>query len=143
MKLHFPYVSMGRHIVLVFFISKFRKSFRYWLEKGIISLGLRTAQPDFGSNCTTSPKAKTEKLKALPGVITVVKPLVKENDRIIIGDKIVEFDLEQIKAAGYDPTVMVVVTNSYQYDQVQVNLDNSNSKQLLQVKPKDPNQTTS
>ncbi|WP_445670917.1 PTS glucose transporter subunit IIA [Paenibacillus sp. FSL R5-0473] len=75
--------------------------------------------------------------------MTVVKPLVKENDRIIIGDKIVEFDLEQIKAAGYDPTVMVVVTNSYQYDQVQVNLDNSNSKQLLQVKPKDPNQTTS
>ncbi|MGC5772534.1 beta-glucoside-specific PTS transporter subunit IIABC [Paenibacillus pabuli] len=70
-------------------------------------------------------------------------PLVKENDRITIGDKLVEFDLEQIKAAGYDPTVMVVVTNSYQYDQVQVNQDNSNPKQLLLVKPKDPNQTTS
>ncbi|WP_280633354.1 glucose PTS transporter subunit IIA, partial [Paenibacillus polymyxa] len=30
------------------------------------------------------------------------KPLVEENDRIRIDDKLVEFDLEQIKAAGYD-----------------------------------------
>lgn len=59
------------------------------------------------------------------------KPVVKENDQITIGDKLVEFDLKQIVAAGYDPTVMIVVTNSFNYDQIRVNLDNPNSKQLL------------
>ncbi|AET58883.1 beta-glucosides PTS, EIIBCA [Paenibacillus terrae HPL-003] len=61
-------------------------------------------------------------------------PLVKENDQIKMGDKLVEFDLEQIKASGYDPTVMVIITNSTNY-QVQVNLDDSNSKQLFHVTP--------
>ncbi|MFB5676064.1 beta-glucoside-specific PTS transporter subunit IIABC [Paenibacillus terreus] len=65
------------------------------------------------------------------------KPLVKENETIKAGDRLVEFDLEQIKAAGYDPTVMVVVTNSYNYDQVIVNLEDTKSKRLLQLIPKE------
>ncbi|WP_025723005.1 beta-glucoside-specific PTS transporter subunit IIABC [Paenibacillus polymyxa] len=71
------------------------------------------------------------------------KPLVKENDRIGIDDKLVEFDLEQIKAAGYDPTVMVIVTNSFNYDQVHVNLGDPNSKQLLHVIPAKPSVSSS
>ncbi|MEK5504646.1 MULTISPECIES: PTS sugar transporter subunit IIA [unclassified Paenibacillus] len=59
------------------------------------------------------------------------KPVVRENDQITIGNKLVEFDLKQIVAAGYDPTVMIVVTNSFNYDQVQVNFENPNSNQLL------------
>lgn len=58
-------------------------------------------------------------------------PLVKENDPITIGDKLVEFDLKQIEAAGYDPTVMIVVTNSSHYDHVRVNEDNPSSNQWL------------
>lgn len=61
------------------------------------------------------------------------KPVVKENDQIKIGDRLVEFDLKQVVDAGYDPTVMIVVTNSFNYDQVQVNLDNPNSNQLLLI----------
>ncbi|MNC79621.1 PTS system beta-glucoside-specific transporter subunits IIABC [compost metagenome] len=71
------------------------------------------------------------------------KPLVKENDRIGIDDKLVEFDLEKIKAAGYDPTVMVIVTNSFNYDQVHVNLEDPNSKQLLHVIPAKPSVSSS
>ncbi|MBT2287604.1 PTS glucose transporter subunit IIA [Paenibacillus albidus] len=63
------------------------------------------------------------------------KPLVKENEKIKVGDRLVEFDLEQIKAAGYDPTVMVVITNSSNYDQVIVNLEDAKSKRLLQLIP--------
>lgn len=61
------------------------------------------------------------------------KPVVKENDQIKIGDKLVEFDLKQVVDAGYDPTVMIVITNSFNYDQVQVNLDNPNSNELLLI----------
>lgn len=59
------------------------------------------------------------------------KLVVRENDQITIGNKLVEFDLKQIVAAGNDPTVMIVVTNSFNYDQVQVNFENPNSNQLL------------
>ena len=34
------------------------------------------------------------------------------------GDLLVEFDLDGIKRAGYDPTVMVVVTKTEQLDTV-------------------------
>ena len=34
------------------------------------------------------------------------------------GDLLVEFDLDGIKKAGYDPTVMVVVTKTVQLDTV-------------------------
>lgn len=39
----------------------------------------------------------------------------KDGDRVKQGDKLVEFDLEKIKAAGYDPTVCMVISNSDDY----------------------------
>ena len=41
--------------------------------------------------------------------------LVKDGDRVKKGDKLVKFDLQKIKAAGYDPTVCLVVSNSDEY----------------------------
>lgn len=70
------------------------------------------------------------------------KSLVKENEKVKIGDKLVEFDLDQIKAAGYDPTVIVVITNSNKFDQVNVNLDDSKSNLLLQLIPTETMKTT-
>ncbi len=43
------------------------------------------------------------------------KSLVKDGDRVKKGDKLVEFDLEKIKAAGYNPTVCMVISNSDDY----------------------------
>lgn len=40
------------------------------------------------------------------------KPLVKQGDIVLEGDMLAEFDLEEIKKAGYDPTVILVITNS-------------------------------
>lgn len=43
------------------------------------------------------------------------KSFVKKGDRVEQGTKLLEFDLESIKEEGYDPTVMVIVTNSSDY----------------------------
>ena len=43
---------------------------------------------------------------------------VKQGMKVKKGDLLVEFDLDGIKKAGYDPTVMVVVTKSDQLDTV-------------------------
>ncbi|MHC5372379.1 beta-glucoside-specific PTS transporter subunit IIABC [Enterococcus sp. LJL120] len=40
---------------------------------------------------------------------------VKAGDHITKGTKIVSFDLDKIKAAGYDPTTSIIVTNTAQY----------------------------
>lgn len=40
------------------------------------------------------------------------KKYVEQGARVKKGDKLVSFDIEKIKAKGYDPTVMVVVTNT-------------------------------
>ncbi|WP_339203472.1 PTS beta-glucoside transporter subunit IIABC [Bacillus sp. FSL K6-1366] len=40
---------------------------------------------------------------------------VKEGDKVAPGDPLVSFDLEQIKAAGYDVITLVIVTNTDQY----------------------------
>ncbi|MFK8258601.1 beta-glucoside-specific PTS transporter subunit IIABC [Erwinia sp. AnSW2-5] len=42
-------------------------------------------------------------------------PKVKENQSVKSGDLLVEFDLEAIIAAGFDPVVVMVVTNSERY----------------------------
>lgn len=39
------------------------------------------------------------------------KPLVSAGDRVTSGQKLLEFDIPAIKAAGYDPTVSLVVSN--------------------------------
>ena len=41
---------------------------------------------------------------------------VKQGQMVKAGEPLVDFDLEQIKAAGYDPTVIVVVTNPRNVD---------------------------
>ena len=37
--------------------------------------------------------------------------LVKAGDRVNVGDELIHFDLDNIIAAGYDPTVMAVIAN--------------------------------
>ena len=41
---------------------------------------------------------------------------VKEGDKVKKGDKLITFDIEKIKAAGYSPTTAVLLTNSDDYD---------------------------
>jgi PTS system beta-glucosides-specific IIC component len=41
--------------------------------------------------------------------------LVKANDRIEVGQKLIEFDQEAIKAEGYQTVTMVIVTNTQEY----------------------------
>jgi len=43
---------------------------------------------------------------------------VKQWDRVKKGDLLIEFDIKQIKAAGYDVTTPVVITNTNQYENV-------------------------
>ena len=46
------------------------------------------------------------------------KIFVKEHDFISIGQKLFEVDFESIKSAGYDETVILVVTNSKQFSHI-------------------------
>lgn len=48
------------------------------------------------------------------------KPLVKEGDRVKAGQKLLVFDMDKIKAAGYSSTVAVLVTNSDDYKSFKV-----------------------
>lgn len=43
-------------------------------------------------------------------------PKVQAGDRVQAGDLLIEFDLEKIMEAGYDPVTLAVVTNTDQYD---------------------------
>ncbi|WP_414842062.1 PTS beta-glucoside transporter subunit IIBCA [Enterococcus saccharolyticus] len=43
---------------------------------------------------------------------------VAKNQRIKTGDPLIEFDLEEIKQSGYDPTIMIIVTNSNDFIEV-------------------------
>jgi PTS system beta-glucosides-specific IIC component len=36
---------------------------------------------------------------------------VKDNQKITAGQELISFDVEQIKAKGYDPVVLIIVTN--------------------------------
>ena len=40
---------------------------------------------------------------------------VKKGDKVQKGDLLLEFDIQQIKDAGLDPTTMIVITNSKDY----------------------------
>lgn len=44
---------------------------------------------------------------------------IKEGDRVNAGDLLLEFDIAQIKAAGYATVTPIIVTNSANYQQVQ------------------------
>lgn len=43
------------------------------------------------------------------------KTLVKKEQHVTVNQELIKFDLEKIKQAGYDPTIMLVITNSKQY----------------------------
>lgn len=58
-------------------------------------------------------------------------PLVKKGDRVTVGQKLLNFDLEEIKKEGYSIITPVVVTNSAQYKDVVTVSDNG--KNLLSV----------
>lgn len=45
---------------------------------------------------------------------------VKEGDKVKKGQKLITFDIEKIKAAGYSPTTAVLLTNSDDYDAFKV-----------------------
>jgi phosphotransferase system IIA component len=44
--------------------------------------------------------------------------LVQQNQRVSLGQKLMRFDLDKIRAAGHGTTVLVVVTNSTLYDEI-------------------------
>ncbi len=46
--------------------------------------------------------------------------LVKEGEKVKAGQKLIRFDINKIKAAGYSSTVAVLLTNSEDYSNVQV-----------------------
>ncbi len=58
-------------------------------------------------------------------------PLVKKGDKVTVGQKLLNFDLEGIKKEGYSIITPVVVTNSAQYKDVVTVSDNG--KNLLSV----------
>ena len=46
------------------------------------------------------------------------KQLVKKGDKIKAGQELLDFDIDKIKKAGYDPTVIMIVTNSKDFLEV-------------------------
>lgn len=63
---------------------------------------------------------------------------VKKGQKISRGDKLIEFDLDAIKAAGYDPTVIMIVTNASDFLEVlpdaklqNKNVNNDNNVMVL------------
>ncbi|HIU56263.1 MAG TPA: PTS glucose transporter subunit IIA [Candidatus Ornithomonoglobus merdipullorum] len=48
------------------------------------------------------------------------KAMVKNGDKVKMGQPLIEFDIDKIKAAGYDTTTMLVVTNNNDYDHVKI-----------------------
>ena len=42
--------------------------------------------------------------------------MVKTGDTVKAGELIMEVNLEQIKSAGFDPTVLMVITNSDEFN---------------------------
>ncbi|KAA9297963.1 MULTISPECIES: PTS transporter subunit IIABC [Aerococcus] len=46
-------------------------------------------------------------------------PTVKQGDKVTIGDHLITFDRQAIESAGYDTSVILVVTNTSDYDQIE------------------------
>ncbi|MCY9414490.1 beta-glucoside-specific PTS transporter subunit IIABC [Bacillus haynesii] len=61
------------------------------------------------------------------------KPLVKVGDQVKAGDLLIQFELEKIKEAGYDPVTLAVITNTDQYDIKVTQLKEVNRKDTLMV----------
>lgn len=44
--------------------------------------------------------------------------LVEQGDFVNIGDKLIEFDLDVVKTSGYDSDVMVIITNTSNFNSI-------------------------
>lgn len=53
--------------------------------------------------------------------------LVAENQLVKQGDKLIKFDINYITENGYDPTVIIVITNKEQYEVKEINVDGNNN----------------
>ncbi|RRK10200.1 PTS beta-glucoside transporter subunit IIABC [Lactiplantibacillus garii] len=63
--------------------------------------------------------------------------LVKQNQAVHRGDVLTKFDAAKIKAAGYDTTVMVIITNTNQYQAVTAtDATEADHNWLLKLQPK-------
>ncbi|WP_281165633.1 beta-glucoside-specific PTS transporter subunit IIABC [Liquorilactobacillus sicerae] len=62
--------------------------------------------------------------------------LVKKEQHVKVKQKLVKFDLDKIKQAGYDPTIMLVITNSKQYQITTTSKTAAKDNWLLQLEPK-------
>lgn len=58
------------------------------------------------------------------------KALIEQGQKVTVGTPLVEFDYQAIQAAGYAPTVMMIVTNSDQY-QVETRSDGATDDDAL------------
>ncbi|MED1067989.1 beta-glucoside-specific PTS transporter subunit IIABC [Bacillus paralicheniformis] len=61
------------------------------------------------------------------------KPWVQAGDKVKAGDLLIQFDLEKIKEAGYDPVTLAVITNTDQYDIKVTQLKEVNRQDTLMV----------
>ncbi|MGG1547726.1 beta-glucoside-specific PTS transporter subunit IIABC [Bacillus paralicheniformis] len=61
------------------------------------------------------------------------KPLVQAGEKVKAGDLLIQFDLEKIKEAGYDPVTLAVITNTDQYDIKVTQLKEVNRQDTLMV----------
>ena len=48
------------------------------------------------------------------------KSIVQMNDKVQVGDKLIQFNLKEIKGLGYSTVIPVVITNSSEYYRVEV-----------------------
>ncbi|MNW27248.1 PTS system beta-glucoside-specific EIIBCA component [compost metagenome] len=119
----FSSLAMGKGIAIVPDEGKL-----YAPASGKVAMVIRTGHAysivtDAGAELLIHIGIDTVKLKGQH-----FNPLVKEGDEVKAGDLIAEFDLEQIKAAGYDVTTPVVVSNTAQFLDVVVTQDGSMRK---------------
>ncbi len=62
------------------------------------------------------------------------KQLVKKGDHVKAGQELVDFDIDKIKKAGYDPTVMMIVLNSKDFLEVLPVLKDKNNTKDVTIK---------
>ena len=67
---------------------------------------------------------------------TTAKFYVKDGDEVKKGQTLITFDMDAIKAAGYDVTTPLIVTNTDDYEEVKMLAEGTvnNSSEVLEVK---------
>ena len=60
------------------------------------------------------------------------KAFVKQGDQVKAGQLMIEFDRKEIKKAGYNPEVMVIITNTFAYKEVKMLVPEKTSVKLDQ-----------